>query len=101
MSWISLSLIFATIFRYELHPNYNNLGSLLNETILLSKKINNNTFVQSGFDDIHYCTNLKYDFEKSSWTDIDNEERFITDWKLKFGDFWNNYPHGYPVQLWV
>ena len=72
--------------------DYYNFGLQLNQTVFFTNPL------PDEFDNIHFCTNLKYDFENYKWTDMDNEVSFIADWKTKFGDFWNNYPGGYPTQ---
>ena len=87
---------------FKLRPfwltDYYNFGLQLNETNFLSNKEDSEIDFRENLDSIHFCTNLKYDFENSKWTDIDDETSFITKWIEKFGDFWNNYPGGYPIQ---
>ena len=78
--------------------DYYNFGLQLNETNFLSNKEVSKMALRENLDNIHFCTNLRYDFENSKWTNIDDEASFITKWNKKFGDFWNNYPGGYPIQ---
>ena len=84
-----------------IHPfsikDYYNFGLVLNETKFLSSGAENNSD-QNGMN--QYCTNLKYDFGKSQWTDVEKtvDTNFIEEWRQRFGDFWNNYPHGHPIQ---
>ena len=77
--------------------DYYNFGFVLNKTNFLSDGAQNYSD-RSEMD--QYCTNLKYDFETSQWTDVEKtvDTSFIDEWTERFGDFWENYPGGYPVQ---
>ena len=91
---------FLKIFQFRPFwlTDYYNFGLQLNKTNFLSNKEVSENPSRENFDNINFCTNLKYNFENSKWTDIDNEKTFIAMWSEKFGDFWDNYQGGYPVQ---
>ena len=80
--------------------DFYNYGTTLNKTNFLSKKEAQKTSDRDGLQQSQFCTNLKYDFEDSKWTDIKRpvDATFIEKWTKRFGDFWNNYPNGNPVQ---
>lgn len=46
------------------------------------------------------CTNLRFDFESSKWTDDEftEDKNFELKWAQRYGDFWNKRIRIYPSE---
>ena len=90
--------------------DFYNFADQLNKTNFLSRE--NQTITTELRDDsmkpitenIDFCTNVQYDFEKRTWTDNDALDdshlahQFAHQWEEKFDQLWQNKKHSWPKQ---
>ena len=95
------------LYAFELQDFYN-FAEQLNKTNFLYRNQTNATDELAtarrpgtrSDEDLELCTNVRYDFERTKWTDCNALEKsgFILKWENKFHQLWANWPNIWPLQ---